>query len=227
MRYSLALANGCIAGPEDFVWVHANNPTFEAGLRDLAIAPYTFVILRCPQARLASAWLDKIVNKTVEAWNLRRIVGDDFELDDLTFRGFCDLLSDPKVRTSNIHWRKQVDFLVYEDYDGWFRLGDFAHAAAQIEARTGLHLHDARALSRHGRDRFEEEPGTNFTDCTVHELAALQRAGRAPAYTAFYDEDLRVKTASWYQEDLKLYGEKFGSAGLLFPDAETGSVRTT
>ncbi len=218
LRYSLALANGCIAGPDDFTWVHANNSTFVATLRDLVTAPYTFTILRCPHARLASAFLDKIVGRKRDAWKLRRGARDTFELDDLTFRGFCDLLSARQLRMANIHWRPQIDFLVYQDYDDWFRLEAFAEAAEKIEARTGLKIHDARVLSRHVTDLPGLEPGDGFADCPVHELAAMRRAGRAPAHKALYDEELADKVAGWYAADLALYRDRFGPEGLLVSD---------
>ena len=64
MRLSLALANGCISDPKDFEWIHNNSLTFSADLPSLLLADYTFVILRCPFARLASVYLDKIVSTT-------------------------------------------------------------------------------------------------------------------------------------------------------------------
>lgn len=220
LRYSLALANGAIAGPEDFVWIHQNNPAFVAQLRDLACAPYTFVILRCPFARLASAFLDKVVGRTVEIWNLRRFLGDQFEVDDLTFRAFCELLKTPGVRNSNIHWRPQVDFLVYEDYDSWFRLDAFDQAATEIEARTGVQIKDTRNMSRHGIDRFKLEEAAEFPDWPVMRLAEMQREGRSPSHAALYDEALVSQVAGFYRADIDLYRDLFGSEGLLFPEAD-------
>lgn len=217
MRYSLALANGAIAGPEDFVWVHQNNTTFSAELRDLATAPYSFVILRCPYARLASVFLDKIVRSTGEAWALRRFDGDRFELDELTFRQFCRLLKTLRIRNGNIHWRPQCDFLVYDDYDGWFRLEAFAEAAAEITARTGLEVRDARALAGHGTDRYALEDGEGFADWPVLRLAEMQRAGRAPSHAALYDSALAAEVGQLYKADIALYTDRFGPGGLLFP----------
>src|SRR5918999_530628 len=75
MRLSLALANGCIKSAAEFNWIHHNNPTFRATLQDLAIADYTFVILRCPYARLASCFLDKFVGKYPVAWQFYDVTG--------------------------------------------------------------------------------------------------------------------------------------------------------
>lgn len=216
LRYSLALANGAISGPGDFVWIHHNNPTFAASLRDLATAPYTFVILRCPYARLASAFLDKIVAKTAEAWTLRQLDNDRIELNDMTFRQFCELLRAPRLRNTNIHWRPQVDFLVYEDYDGWFRLEAFAEAVPEIEARSGMKIVDARGLAGHGTDRYVLETGAGFADMPVRELARLQEAGRCPAHAALYDPVLVGHVAQAYAADIELYRGRFGPEGLLF-----------
>lgn len=78
MRYSMAIANNCISGPEDWTWIHKNNGTFVATLPELVRAPYSFVILRCPHARLASVFLDKIVDRTPELWQLYRKMRDGF-----------------------------------------------------------------------------------------------------------------------------------------------------
>ena len=64
LRVALAQANVVISGPGQWQWIHSNNVTFAAELRDLARAPRSLVILRCPHQRLASAFLDKIVRRT-------------------------------------------------------------------------------------------------------------------------------------------------------------------
>ena len=61
MRLSVAMANGFIKHKRDYNWIHQNNGTFSAELRDLVRCQYAFVILRDPFSRLVSAYLDKIV----------------------------------------------------------------------------------------------------------------------------------------------------------------------
>jgi len=216
LRYSLALANGCIAEPDEFVWIHDNNSTFVATLRDLAIAPFTFVILRCPYARLASSFLDKIVKKRPESWILHRQAGESYDPDMLTFRAFCGLMKRQELRDSNIHWRRQIDLLVYEDYDAWFCLEAFAAAAAKIEERTGLVVHDTRALAKHDTSHFEIDASENFSDCPVHELDAFRRLGSLPAHFALYDDQLAEDVAAIYAADIELYGAKIGTDRLMF-----------
>jgi hypothetical protein len=216
LRYSLAIGNQCIEGPDDFVWIHENNTTFSADLRDLITASYSFVILRCPYARLASAFLDKVVSKTYDIWMLRRLVNDSIDLDEITFRSFCSLLEPRHHRTSNMHWRNQSDFLVYREYDGWFRLEAFDQAAVEIEKRTGLVVHDSRNLANHSSERFTVKTGEDFADCPVHELSKMQRAGYSPSYASLYDAALINKVSHWYADDIALYTDHFGSDGLLF-----------
>jgi hypothetical protein len=50
LRFSVALANGCI-GDADVNWVHENNQTFKPSVRELATADYAFVVLRDPFRR--------------------------------------------------------------------------------------------------------------------------------------------------------------------------------
>ena len=66
MRLSLALANGLISDVKNYNWIHSNNSTFCANLSELVKAKFTFVILRNPFLRLASTYLDKIVNSTFD-----------------------------------------------------------------------------------------------------------------------------------------------------------------
>jgi hypothetical protein len=219
LRYSLALAHGMIDGPEDFVWIHENNPTFAADLRDLITTPYSFVILRCPHARLASVFLDKIVGRTPEAWQLRKLAGEELKLGDLTFRTFAEMVKLPRNRKANPHWREQTDFLVYDDYDGWFQLEAFAEAAQQIEARTGLVLHDTRGMMRHGTDQYSLESAECFADTSLDDIAAMRREGRSPAHKALYDPDLITTVSAMYKTDIELYRDHFGAGGLLFPDS--------
>lgn len=148
LRVSLAMANGCIAGARDWTWIHNNNRTFIASLRDLAAASFTFTILRCPHARLASVFLDKFVGRRPEFWRLHAATRDRLHPETSTFRDFVALLDDPELLNHDMHWRPQVDFLVYDDYDLWVPLERFADHAPQIEEGAGLRIVDARALTR-------------------------------------------------------------------------------
>ena len=217
MRVSLANANGCIDGTENWTWIHPNNKTFSATLRELVTASFTFVILRCPHARLASVFLDKIVSRTPEFWNLHRLMGDELDEDELTFREFVEAIAQPENLRTNIHWRPQEDFLVYDEYDAYYALEQFKSSIAEIEKKSGMDIVDARQLTRHGTDQFELLAEGCFADTPIADLAAMKRAGKAPSHACLYDAALAERVGELYEPDIELYASRFGTAGLLFP----------
>jgi len=215
MRYSLALANHCIAGSDDWTWIHPNNGTFVATLPELVRAPASVVVLRCPHARLASVFLDKIVDKMPELWQLYRETGDGFDPDALTFRAFVALLEDDALRDGNIHWRAQTDFLVYERYTHIFALERFG-TVPEVLARHGIEVHDARGLTGHGTDAVRLIRKGTFADMPLHELAAMKRAGQLPAHDRLYDRKLARRVARLYADDMTLYAGHLDPADLTF-----------
>ena len=237
LRVSLALANGAIGGLEQWTWIHHNNPTFRASLRDLATARFTFVILRCPHARLASVFLDKIVGRQPEYWQLNRATGDRLDPARFCFRDFVGLVTGPELAADgmepraglvlNEHWRPQVDFLVYAEYDAWYAVERMAAARTDLAERIGLELVDARPLTRHGTDRFDlldsAPGGGSFADMPLAALAELQAGGRAPAHAALYDAALADTVARSYADDLALYAGRIGSETLTFPNIKIDS----
>ncbi|AWI86764.1 hypothetical protein CEW88_23670 (plasmid) [Alloyangia pacifica] len=218
LRYSLALANNCIAGAEDWTWIHLNNGTFAASLSELVRAPFSFTVLRCPHARLASVFLDKIVDKTPELWQLHRLTRDGFDPDRLSFRDFVQLLEQPNLLSSNIHWRPQQDFLVYDRYSRVFALERFAEAIPVLRDEIGFEVQDARALTGHGTDRLTQIETGDFADLPLIKLADLKRGGRLPAHDRLYDADLARRVADLYAADLALYAGHLDPRMLSFPD---------
>lgn len=217
MRLSLASANGCVDDLKDWTWVHTNNETFSASLKELLCADYTFVILRCPFRRLASAFLDKIVEKTPEYWELFRQCNDTLDPTKLNFREFLNIISRAPRFRNNIHWRPQNQFLVYQEYDDWFSLEHFSDAAQKITSRSGMPIVDARDISRHGTQSLSNAPTQSFVDWPISELEILKRDGKVPAYADLYDDGTIKLTRTIYAGDLTLYSEKCAENDLLFP----------
>ncbi|MDD5276584.1 MAG: sulfotransferase family 2 domain-containing protein [Methylovulum sp.] len=216
LRVSLALANGCIADKADFNWIHQNNGTFVADLASLALADYTFVVLRCPYARLASAYLDKIVDRTTEAWMLYDALDRKLDPADMTFRWFVKAITHPKLLHTNIHWRPQVDYLVYKDYDDYFCLENFPTAKTVIETKAKLDIVDARKLTKHGTDRFTLLSDHNYADCRPDEISALKKRGQLPAPNALYDDEIAALVGKHFKKDITLYKALFGVKNLMF-----------
>ena len=216
MRLSLGIANGCLTGPEDLVWVHANNQTFLADQRDLATARFTFVILRCPHARLASAFLNKMVYRHDDYWKLDRLEGDTLDPATFTFRDFVGILQKPRRLKANPHWRPQVDFLVYDRYDAYFTVETLGRDAAEIEARAGIPVVDARAVSRHGSHGLTPVTEGSFADTPAMEIEAMIRGGSIPTAACLYDPGLARDVARLYAEDIALYDREGDRANRIF-----------
>jgi hypothetical protein len=207
MRFSVALANGCVASDSDVNWIHENNQTFKPSLAELATARYSFVVLRDPFRRIASCFLDKIVDKRPEAWRFQSFVDYSIDLDTLTFRGFVEKL--PRILRRNPHWRPQADFLIYEDYDDWFCVEDFGSAIEALSNKIGLAIRDTRHLLDHGAHRYTSVDRTaSYADMPVHEIAAMKRRGEVPAVEKMFDHEVVAAVRSAYADDFAIYATR-------------------
>ena len=139
----MAIAHGFIESPDDFEWVHHNISHFQCDLKSLVDAKYTFTVLRCPFERTVSVFLDKIVK-------------DSSGHSTLTFNAFLDYLNTDNLVKRNLHWRQQIDFLIYEEYDDYFAVEDMEKAQKVLKQKLNFTIVDARSSSLHGRDMLEE-----------------------------------------------------------------------
>lgn len=217
MRASIARANGCIKNEDDLHWIHQNNQTFIADLGDLIRAEYTFVILRCPFARLASVYLDKIVSKTdMVAHDIQRLTKWSIDTEEMSFSEFVALMEKPGIRATNRHWRPQVDFLVYEEYDDYFCLEDFSSAETILKQKIDLDIMDARRITQHGIAHLNKVTDSDFSNKSAHEINILKREGVVPAITTLYDDKSIETVAKLYKNDIDIYTDKFGTEMLSF-----------
>jgi Sulfotransferase family len=216
MRLSLAIANGCVRDLKDFNWIHQNNDTFKAELKSLICADYSWVILRCPYARLASVYLDKIVGRTQEAWNFYNLIDRAIELNTLTFTDFVKQLAKPAIRNGNIHWRSQVDFLVYNEYDDYFCLEEFATAVDRLQSKIGLEIVDARQLTQHGLDRLELIDEDDCSSMSSIDIYNLKLAGKCPSPRSLYCNETIAMVGRFFKEDIQFYQAIFGVKNLMY-----------
>ncbi|MBE3639708.1 sulfotransferase family 2 domain-containing protein [Mangrovicoccus algicola] len=222
LRFALARANGALSSPVQIDWIHHNNYTFRADQRSLQQAEFTFVVLRCPFRRLVSVFLDKIVNRYHNFWFAFPQEDGPIIPGNVTFRMFVERLARNKL-SADIHWRPQIDFLVYEGYDRWIALERFPEALPELSERLGLEILDTRALLRHDTSRFAPAPAGRYADTPIRELEAMQAEGIAPRGDQLFDDGLAGIVAHLYHADLELYVAQFGTDSVLFPRfARTG-----
>jgi hypothetical protein len=222
LRYSIAIHNGYLKSGDDPHWIDNNNATLVADRRMLIECNYNFVVLRCPYRRLASAYLDKIVKgdpytrvllaKSPSANDISVVTRQ--HIMSLSFFDFARLCLAPRSGVIDFHWLPQIRFLVYEEYDDWFSLEDFAAAADTLGAR-GLAIHDTRTLISHSTHHDSKVSG-NFARVPASDIALLRKDRKVPDYRSMYDDDIKAIVKSSYAADIQLYSEKIGAEHLLF-----------
>jgi hypothetical protein len=215
LRLSTAIENGCIDGIEQGHWIHANNQTFNASLAEAVKIDYSFVVLRCPFRRIASVYLDKFVSKEPDAWQYRDALSRQVELDDLTFRDFVLSLKKPFIFNSNIHWRSQCDFLVYENYSDYFSLEEFPQAISTLKNKINFDVVDARELTGHGTHKYQTLDEQCYADIAAFDIAIMKRGGQCPSHSSLYDKELFALVSDLYSGDLELYHQRCNASNLL------------
>ena len=208
LRYSIAIANGFLDDISDINWIHQNNPTFMSTQREVALAKYTFVILRCPYNRIASCFLNKIVDGTI---NFNDASGNKVSLN---FHDFLSVIKSQNRSERNEHWRNQSDFLHYERYDEYFSLESFSEAINSLGAR-GFKVHDTRVALKHDLSSFKKIDG-NFSKMKEVELKKIKEEGAIPNYKSMFSNEEIELVNYIYSDDIKLYKSHFGDKCLLF-----------
>jgi hypothetical protein len=217
MRFSLAVANGCIDGPDEINWIHHNNPTFAMTTEQAFLADFAFVILRCPFRRLYSVFLDKFVNMDIQSWRFYNNAQRRWHPHDLTFETFVRALQEPVLFRSDNHWAPQGDFLLFDEYDAYFSVEQFDTCVAELKARLDFDVLDARDLTGHSTADHRVSEGDEFNYQTpAFELLRLKREGVVPSYDTMFNEELVEICSRLYSSDIALYKEKLSNESLLY-----------
>lgn len=225
LRFSLAVANGALTPASDVNWIHANNPTFVADPEFVATCAYAFVVLRCPFRRLASCYLDKIVDGERHLLNLfpapvyylHRAFGRQAlarKVQSLSFADFVRRIAAQEPRDMDSHWRPQSDFLLLRHYDDYFALEEFGRVQAALAAQ-GIDIIDTRGRLGHDTSGLDKISG-RFTAVPGHQIRALKDQGQVPAPDSLYDDETIALVRRLYADDITLYQERFGPGNLLF-----------
>ena len=208
LRYSAAVANGFLSEISDIEWIHYNNQTFIATQREIALAKYTFVVLRCPYTRVASCFLDLIVSGV---FDFKDSAGKKLSI---SFHDFLLIIQSQGRDQRDQHWRNQSDFLHYEKYDDYFSLELFSSAINSLDAQ-GFIVHDTRGTLNHDLSNFNRIDG-NFSKSKEVDIKRIKEKGDAPTYRSMFgDEEIKLVN-DIYKDDIALYKSHFGEKELLF-----------
>lgn len=225
MRYSIARNNRFIDAATDVAWHHSNNLTFCASQEFAATADYAFVVLRCPFRRIASGYLDKVVtlNKVVRSLYPTKLSKVQLRIMErsmyhrLSFRDFVERIAKIDRLELNQHWRPQADFMLYEAYDDYFSVEDFDRAKAELSRKIDFPIYDTRDAVGHDTKKFAKISGA-YADTPAGVLFKMRESGQLPSYESLYDPSLIARVTDIYADDIALYKETCGIAGLLFFD---------
>jgi len=208
LRFSIAIANGFIRDINDIQWIHNNNATFRSSQRDVSLASYTFVVLRCPFTRIASCFLDKIVDEII-------FFNDEMgNKVNFNFYEFLIQVQSQQQGEREQHWRNQSDFLHYEKYDEYFSLELFSEAIASLEVH-GLKVYDTRESIKHGLSSLKTVDG-DFSKMKAAEIKKMKKEGFAPNYKSMFSAAEIELVNNIYEDDINLYKSHFGENELLF-----------
>ena len=208
LRYTFALENGAINGPEDIDWIHQNNATFSASNIQLLNADYTFVILRNPFKRLLSFFLDKLCHTYETKWDQSCIRAQkSFPLTpQSSFEDFVNYLWDNPTSINNDHHTKsQCDFLVYERYDDYLAFEKINISAQAIQKNAKIELKDSRQYNLIYTTKGTTESTKYSSSSTIEQIQALAKEGLKPNPRYMYSDALIKKIATLYLGDVLLY----------------------
>ena len=208
LRFSIAIENGFIKDLKDIQWIHNNNSTFRSSQREVSLASFTFVVLRCPYTRIASCFLDKVVDEVI---SFNDEMGKKVSLN---FYEFLLHINSQQPFEREQHWRNQSDFLHYEKYDEYFSLELFSEAIASLAAH-GLKVHDTRESINHGISNLKAVDG-DFSKMKAEQIKKMKEEGSAPNYKSMFSKVEIDLVNEIYKDDMNLYKSHFGESELLF-----------
>jgi hypothetical protein len=208
LRYSIAISNGFLKDINDINWINQNNQTFMSTQREISIASYTFVVLRCPYTRVASCFLDKVVDEKIKFNdNLGNIV-------NLNFNEFLSYIKSQNNSEMDEHWRHQSDFLHYERYDDYFSLESFSEAMETLDV-NGFKVYDTRAVLKHDISGINRIDG-DYSKTKADVIKKIKEEGSIPSYKSMYSDEEIELVDDIFRDDINLYKSHFGDLDLLF-----------
>lgn len=217
LRLSLAVANGVITDKDSqHDWIHKNNMTFSASLRELVSADYSFIVLRCPYRRIASTFLDKFVSLTNLSTRFVDSLASSFDILDLNFVRFLKIVRRQTEGNRDHHWKTQASFWVYEEYSDVFCVEKMENLNRTLREKKILEVVDARPFTQHSIQELQSNQSDCYSRTSIRVLSAMKRKGHLPLYENMYCDEAKALVEEIYAEDFSLYNKYLDKADLLF-----------
>ncbi|TPE47369.1 sulfotransferase family 2 domain-containing protein [Amaricoccus solimangrovi] len=164
---------------------------------------FRFAVVRDPESRLVSAYLDKFCGEDAGRPWVRAVV-DQAGGGEITFARFLDYLARVEDAECNPHWRRQTYVLEGHRIDAWVRLERIAEDFAAIGDRIGrahLDIFGERMQSAPSA-RISWEGRPPLTEAPASEIAAWRAEnGAFPPKAAFLTDETRARIREIYAAD--------------------------
>ena len=217
LRLSLAVANGVVTDvPSQHNWIHQNNSSFVANLRELVSADYSFIVLRCPYRRIASTFLDKFVSLSNLSVRFIESQYVDFNILNMNFLRFLKNIKRQTDRNRDHHWKTQSAFWVFEEYSDVFSVECFEEAANTLKNKKILDVVDARLYTKHSVQSSQSSHEECFSRTSIRVLNAMKQKSNLPQYESMYCEEAKALVEDIYKEDFDTYEKHLGQRYFLF-----------
>src|SRR5690606_23931236 len=114
----------------------------------------------------------------------------NISIEQISFTEFLQFLATDDMISADEHWRPQADFLIYDDYDAYFSLENFADAVTTLQSRLHVTVVDSRHLITHGRGHLKEvDAGTDLSRVPMGEFARMRAEGLTPALRNLFSDE--------------------------------------
>ena len=118
------------------------------------------------------------------------------------------LWREPELINSDIHVKRQIDFLIYNKYDDYFSLENYGEAIDKIYQKTGLKVVDTRGMgSGKTTQKLTESSNIDYTTKSS-EISKLMEIGEKPNIKNMYSDELCRMVGTLYLPDILMYLDK-------------------
>jgi hypothetical protein len=209
---------------QDFVRIHHHTSALRATRADLSNPHlFRFVVLRNPFGRAVSAYHNKFVRNGARDFFCRQVIKQALNLDqpvqdidpsvNITFYEFVRYLYQTRSFDLNEHWRPQVDFLLFANYDAYLPFENLASALPALEHRLKVSI--PRINPMQNSVDYRTIPIQEPWHLPPSDLLEIQdKEGGLPTAVQMLNPTLVDMLRYRYQADFDLYAQHCGEATL-------------
>ena len=190
--------------------IHSHTNQLKPKVTELINESYfKFIIVRNPFLRLISAYLNKLVIK--DRNNLENF-GQDFKIMNesrlMTFQDFIQYVEKTPSQQLNVHWRPQVDFLLYNSYNMYLQFENLKQDIPKLEKALDIKIPKQNVAKNTTPYAYLDvgEPWKLHGE----ELWQIRKSQNVvPLPYQMYNDELIAKVHERYQQDIELYENLF------------------